>query len=248
MNNLVSIIMPLHNTEDFVVQSVNSVINQTYSQWELLIIDDCSTDDSVKKVKEFQDVDDRISLFENKINLGAAKTRNYGIKKAKGRFIAFLDSDDQWDSSKLEKQISFMIKNNYDLTYTYYRHVDETGKFKMNIVDIPRQLAYKSLLKKNYIGCLTAVYDSNSLGKIYMPDILKRQDFALWLKILKKVDYAYCYNEILASYTLRGGSVSSNKFKLIKYNWNLYRNVEKFSIPKSSFFLASNIYFKILKK
>jgi len=245
--DLVSIITPLYNADSFIEDMINSVINQTYTNWELIIVDDCSTDQGYANVLNFKDKDKRITLLRNKKNLGPALSRNKGIKHAKGRFIAFLDSDDQWMPDKLEKQIEFMQKNAYTFTFSEYKMIDEADNVIGFKDSLPVKVDYKKLLESNYIGCLTAVYDTRFLGKIYMPEILKRQDYGLWLKILKKIDYAYCLKEPLAIYRIRTSSVSSHKFKLIKYNWKLFRDIEGLSIFQSLYCLSKNVLNKVLK-
>lgn len=244
---LVSIITPNYNSERFIRETIESVLSQTYKEWELIIVDDCSTDNSLNIIKNYAANDERIKLQINETNSGTATTRNNAIKFAKGRFIAFLDSDDLWDNNKLEKQINFMLANNYALTYSYYRQIDEEGKFLKNVNSIPLKIDYSSLIKRNWIGCLTGMYDTKIIGKVYVPDLKKRQDFALWLKIIKQTKHAYCFPEMLASYRLRKESMSSNKFGLIKYNWMLYREIEKISILKASLILCNYFLIKIFK-
>ena len=180
---LVSIIMPSFNTQDTIGKSIESVLNQTYSNWELLITDDCSTDNTKDVVRGFQEKDHRIKLFINRDNSGSGVSRNNSIDSSKGKYIAFLDSDDLWRSSKLSKQNAFMEKNSYLLTYTAYQKFD-SKRFR-GLVNPRRSVTYNQLLSNNVIGCLTAIYNSEVLGKVYMPTIRKKQDFGLWLKILK---------------------------------------------------------------
>lgn len=243
----VSIIMPAYNSEVFLSETIQSVICQTYNNWELLIIDDCSTDDSRLIAKQHSKLDPRIKLLVNKTNSGPAITRNYGIQEASGRFIAFLDSDDLWDKEKLSKQINFMISNNYHFTYSYYSQITEQGNFIKNIDNLPNRVSYKSSMKSNKIGCLTAIFDVEFFGKVYMENLKNRQDYTLWLKLLKKEKYAYCFQEILAYYRIRENSISSNKYKLIKYHWIIYRNIEKQSLVKSSYYLLNYVFVKLFK-
>jgi glycosyltransferase involved in cell wall biosynthesis len=245
-NKLVSIITPLYNSGDFISETIDSILSQTYQNWELIIVDDCSIDNGVKIVKKYQENNDNIKLVQLSKNSGAAVARNKGIKKAKGKYIAFLDSDDLWHPEKLEKQISFMEKNDYAFTYTNYQKISESGGFTDVIVESPSKLDYKKALHTNYIGCLTTIYDTKKLGKVYMPEIRKRQDYGLWLKILKKVN-GYGLNENLAYYRVRDNSVSANKFKLIKYNWRLYRDIENLSVLRSSYYILYTIMIKLLR-
>lgn len=228
----VSIITPSFNSSDFISKTIESVLNQSYTDWEMIIVDDCSSDNSVDIIQKFINADSRIRLICHEKNSGAAVARNTGIENANGRFIAFLDSDDCWNSSKLEKQINFMLDNDFSFTYTKYHRVDESGKY-LGTIYTPDKINYNGLLKTCVIGCLTAVYDTEKLGKIYFPLIRKRQDWALWLKILKEVDYAYCLPEDLASYTVRSNSISANKINASKYTWKLFTEVENLNVLKA---------------
>lgn len=246
MNDLVSIITPTYNASKFIEETINSVIHQSYECWELIIIDDCSTDNTVQTIKNFIKKDKRIHLIQNEKNLGPALTRNKGIKFASGAYVAFLDSDDLWKRMKLERQIQFMQKNGFTFTYSFYEQIDENGKYIKSIDKLPSSVNYYSSLKSNKIGCLTVIYNQEFFGKIYMENIPRRQDYTLWLKFLKKTNEAYCMPEILASYRVRKGSISSNKLKLVKDHWNIYRNIERHSVFKSSYFLTNYIITKFL--
>jgi glycosyltransferase involved in cell wall biosynthesis len=244
---LVSIITPLYNSERFIKETIMSVLTQTYTNWEMIIVDDSSTDNSVDIVKNLIAGDPRIKLIRLSKNSGADVARNTAIEAAQGKYVAFLDSDDLWHPEKLEKQIRFMEDNDYLLTYTYYEQMDTDGNYLGKIVTPPERVSYNDMLKSNYIGCLTAVYNQDKLGKKYMPSIKSRQDYGLWLKILKEVPYAYCLSESLAYYRIVSGSVSSNKIKMLKYNWNLFYNIENLSLFKSLYYLGWNIYKKVFK-
>lgn len=248
MNELVSVITPLYNADKFIESTIKSVIYQTYQNWEMIVVDDCSRDRGPEIIKKYAESDKRIKLIKLEKNSGGAVARNKAIKEAKGKYLAFLDSDDLWYPQKLEKQVKFMEKNNYDFTYTWYEKMDEEGKLLNEIVKSEDKINYTKLLKSNQIGCLAAIYNAEKLGKIYMPLIRKRQDYALWLQVLKKVDYGYCLKENLAQYRIVNGSVSSNKINLIKYNWKLFRDVEKLSIFKSFYYLSWNIFTKLVLK
>ncbi|EAW28602.1 teichuronic acid biosynthesis [Alteromonadales bacterium TW-7] len=227
---LVSVIMPAYNAERHIAESIGSVISQTYNNWELLITDDRSNDATQQIINEYAINDSRIKLFINEQNGGAGVARNNSIKQANGRFIAFLDADDQWLPEKLTTQISFMLKNNYAFTFTAYQKLEsETLK---GTVTPPQFTTYNKLLGSNVIGCLTAVYDSKELGKHYMPLIRKRQDMGLWLNILKQTPKAYSIPDILALYRVDSG-MTQNKFKILKWQWHLYREVQKLNILKS---------------
>ena len=189
MNNLVSIITPCYNSENFISETINSVLNQTYKNWEMIIVDDVSTDRSVDIISTFCKQDARIQLHQLLDNSGAAIARNKAIELAQGTFIAFLDSDDLWLPKKLEYQLDFMLKNKYLLSYTSYEIINEDGNLTNKIINCKDKLDYKRMLYSNEIGCLTAMYNRDILGKIFMPEIRKRQDYGLWLKILKSEMY-----------------------------------------------------------
>lgn len=248
MLNLISIITPLYKSEKFISQVIESVLVQSYNNWEMIIVDDVSPDNSCKIVEKYSQKDNRIKLIQLEKNSGPAVARNRAIKEAKGRYISFLDADDLWEPLKLEKQIKFMKERNCALSYSNYKTMTEEGHLLDRDVSLPTKLSYKDLLKTNHIGCLTAIYDTQQVGKIYMPLIKKRQDYGLWLKILKKTDYAYGLNEPLATYRLMSNSISSNKFKLLKYNYLLFREHEGFSSIKSAYYLFWNVFNKVFKK
>ena len=234
---LVSIIMPNYNSERYIQDTVSSVLAQTYQNWELLFVDDCSSDSSLELVKSFQD--DRIHIFSMEKNGGAALARNRAIEEARGKWIAFLDSDDIWMPEKLEKQIAYMHENNISFSYTDYEVINESNKTITTFKPRLSVCTYKDILKHNYLGCLTVVYNSDQLGKVFMPtNATKREDVACWLSILKNGEQAYCLHECLARYKVHSNSVSSNKFKMIKYQWQVYRKVEQISFFKSLYYMA----------
>ncbi len=233
---LVSIIMPNYNGARFLSESIESVLNQTYKNWELIFVDDCSTDNSLEMVMSYND--ERIRVIKNQKNSGAAITRNNAIKQAKGRWIAFLDSDDKWKEEKLEKQLKFMIENNYSFTFTHYQVVNGQGEEITVFKPKKNEYDYKTICKHCYIGCLTVIYDKEKLGEVLMPpEAVKREDFACWLSILKTGVNAVCLHEDLATYRVHNGSVSSNKLKIVKYHWNVYRKIEKLNFFKSMYLM-----------
>lgn len=242
-----SIITPVYNAEDFLEETLNSILNQTYQNWESILINDNSNDGSLEIAERFVRLDPRFKIINKTVSEGAARARNAGIEQAKGRFIAFLDSDDIWNPTKLEKQIDFMKKNNADLSFTAYNFISEQGVLG-DFVSVPNEVSYKTLLRGNIIACLTAVYDTKKLGKVYMPDILKRQDFALWLKITKSGVNAIGINESLAHYRIRTDSLSSSKFNTMMHTWGVYRNVEKLSILSSLKYISSHLAGAIIKR
>lgn len=248
---LVSIITPSYNSEQYIGQMIESILAQTYQNWELLITDDCSTDNSCEIIQEYIQNDNRIKLFKLTSNSGAGIARNNSIDHALGRYIAFLDSDDLWKPDKLEKQLDFMRSNNYQFTFSSYDIVNEEGN-QIGYVEAKRHLSYYSLLRCNEIGCLTCMYDSEYLGKMYFPNIRKRQDWGLWLTIIKKCKIAYGLEKSLAIYRKRKDSISSNKMELLKYNYKLYNEFENCSKIKSAillliYFLPYYFYKKILQ-
>lgn len=239
MNNTekVSIVTPLHNSDAFISETISSVLLQTYVDWELLIIDDKSADKSAEIVKSFADNDNRIYLIQLEQNSGAAVARNEGIKKAKGRYIAFLDSDDLWLPEKLERQLAFMTEMGSAFSYTKVARYDEQGNL-LGTSKIPDKVDYSTLLKTNVVVCSSAMYDTQQLGKVYMPDIRKRQDFALWLRLLKHCDYGHGLQETLVKYTVREGSVSSNRASAAHYTWRVYRELEQLGFLKSLYYFS----------
>lgn len=233
----VSIITPLHNGAEFIEETIVSVLNQTFQSWEMIIVDDCSTDESVNIVQSFVNRDSRIRLVQLDKNSGAAVARNLAIELSVGQYIAFLDSDDIWLPNKLEVQISFMQQNNYPFSFSAYEKIDESGKVFAS-VSIPKAVTYRDLLKVCSIGCLTAIYSTEKLGKVYMPLIRKRQDLGLWLRLLKKTKYAYGIDMKLARYRVRKDSISANKLNAASYTWRLYRDVEKLPLIKAVYYFA----------
>ncbi|HEY9280785.1 MAG TPA: glycosyltransferase family 2 protein [Eoetvoesiella sp.] len=233
----VSVITALYNSADFIAAAIASVQAQTLQDWEMIIVDDCSTDDSCAIVQRLADADSRIKLIRLPQNGGAAVARNTAIRAAQGRYIAFLDSDDSWFPNKLDRQIEFMKANQYPFVFSAYERVDEAGA-KLSPVHVPARVSYRQLLKTNVIGCFVAIYDSRYFGKVEMPLIRKRQDFGLWLCLLKKVDYAYAIQEPLGTYRVRNESVSSNKLDASSYNWQLYRHIEKLPLLASLYYFA----------
>jgi glycosyltransferase involved in cell wall biosynthesis len=246
MNNLISIITPSYNSSKFISQTIDSVLAQTYQNWEMIIVDDVSSDSTIDIIKTYTVKDSRIKLIKLKVNSGPAIARNKGIRDAKGRYIAFLDSDDLWKHHKLKRQIDFMNKNNLSFTYCSYDLINEEDN-NLGHFTTKEEISYYSLLKTCNVGCLTAIYDTQQIDKIYMPNILKRQDYGLWLKILKKIKKTKGITESLAIYRIRKNSVSSNKFKAIYYVWKIYREVEKLSLLNSSYYMCYYIYNRINK-
>lgn len=246
MNNLVSIIMPLYNSGKFIEQSIKSVLTQTYKDWELIIIDDCSSDNSNDIVKKYIKKDNRIKFIKLDKNSGASIARNEGIKIAKGRYITFLDSDDLWLPHKLEIQINFMIDNDLAFTYSSYKLINENGENIGEFITKP-EITYNSMLKTCNVGCLTAMYDAGKLGKIYMPNIKKREDYATWIKILQDIKFAKGISQTLAIYRVYNKSVSANKLEMSKYQWNFYRQELKLNLISSMYYFINYAIYGFLK-
>ena len=229
MNELVSIITPCYNSEKFLDECISSVLNQTYKNWEMLIVDDNSSDNSCALINSYSKRDDRIKpLFLNE-NVGAAMARNNAITNAKGKYIAFLDSDDIWLPEKLKVQINFMKKNNCSFVFSSYSVISDDEKSKYTI-SVPEKITYKRYLKNTIIGCLTVVIDMTKFKKIEMPNLRSSHDMVLWLNLLKECEYAYGIQQKLAIYRDHKSSNTSNKFKAAYDVWNVYREHEKLNL------------------
>lgn len=226
---LISIIIPVYNAERFLDETIKNVLEQTYSNFELILVDDCSTDNGIEIIKKYNDY--RIKLISNTKNSGAAITRNNGIKAANGKYICFLDADDLWDKEKLEKQVRFMEQKKYAFSFTGYEFADEMGVANGKKVYVPEKINYTEALRNTTIWTCTVMFNMDMLSKedIYMPNV-ESEDTACWWKVLKKVEYAYGLNEILSYYRRSANTLSSNKVKAIRRIWNLYRNVEHLGI------------------
>ncbi|WP_230578810.1 glycosyltransferase family 2 protein [Xenorhabdus bovienii] len=239
--------MPTYNSSKYIEDSINSILKQTYKHWELIITDDHSNDNTFDIISKYSLIYPQIKIFKHEKNLGAGAARNNSIEHSSGRFIAFLDSDDLWHPNKLEKQISFMLKKECALSYSYYQKINEDGQLK-GIIKAPKFTNSKKLLFTNVIGCLTAIYDTQKVGKLYMPLIRRRQDMALWLKIMNISGNAYGIPEILAYYRVSKNSLSGNKYNAAKSQWHLYRNILTLGFVKSSIYFISYAFFGLIKK
>lgn len=244
----VSIITPAYNCKKTIKETYESIYAQTFSDWEWIVVDDHSNDGSFEYIKEITAGDNRVLVLQTPQNSGAAVARNLGIEKACGRYIAFLDSDDLWKKEKISHQIKYMQENNYFFTFTNYDLLYSNGKIKQHCVKYD-VITYRTLLKSNHIGCLTVVYDSEALGKVFMPlDCEKREDHGTWLDITKRGTSAYRLDEYLSIYRIGEKTVSSNKTKMMKYQYRLYRKHEKFSVIKSVWYTFICSINKLLKK
>ena len=210
MNELVSVIMPSYNTAKYISNSINSVLNQTYKNFELIIVDDCSTDYTDQILDSFKDP--RIKYIKLSRNSGAAVARNVALKEARGKWITFLDSDDLWEKEKLDHQINFMKKNNYTFSYTKYEEINENSAPLGRIVSGPKKVTRNSLFLYCWLGCLTVMYDAEKIGLLQIEDIKKNNDYAMWLKVIRKAD-CYLIDEVLAKYRRgRKGSVCTQSY------------------------------------
>lgn len=249
MSELVSIITPSYNTAKFIGDTINCVLAQTYTNWEMIIVDDCSSDNTDEIVASYHD--NRIIYIKNKKNSGAALSRNKALRKAKGKWIAFLDSDDLWTPDKLEKQIRFMKQNGCHFSYTNYTEIDEDGQSLQTLWTGPKKISKVGMLTFNYMGCLTVMYDRKYVGLVQIPDLKKRNDYALWIKVSKKCP-AYLLNENLAKYRIRkSGSVmdrSKSPLSRMKYNYELFRKSEKMNVVSAGLMTGVNTVFGALKK
>ena len=237
MQEKISIITPVYNSEKYLMQTIETVINQTYKNWEMILVDDCSTDESANIIKQYSAKDSRIKYYKLKENSGAAVARNFALENSTGRFIAYLDADDLWKKDKLEKQMNFMLDNNYAFTCTSYEKIDEKGESKDKIIKMPQKVNYNLYLRNTIIQTVGIMVDTKIIDKqlLIMPNIRRRQDAATWCQLLKNNYDCYGMDNVLAYYRVVSNSLSSNKLKAVKGTWYLYRKIEKLSLPKSVF-------------
>lgn len=248
MNELVSIIMPSYNTANYIEASIESVRHQTYENWELIIVDDCSADNTDEVVRPFL-TDGRIRYLKNEKNSGAAVSRNRALREAKGRWIAFLDSDDLWLPEKLEKQVAFMEQNGYHFSYTNYEEINMAGEKTGVRVTGPKKITKTGMFNYCWPGCLTVMYDAEAVGLIQIADIKKNNDYAMWLKVCRKAD-CYLLDECLAQYRKgRAGSVSTHSVKtMVGWHYKLFREAEGFGLVQSVCNTAKNLLWGVYKK
>jgi len=220
MTNLVSIITASYNSEKYIAETINSVINQTYTNWEWLIVDDCSKDNSCEIITSYKD--DRIKLIKLEKNSGAAIARNKGIEVAKGRFITFIDSDDLWLPTFLERTVNFLLDNKEEFVYTSYKRVDENLQPKLNDFLATEDIDFNRLLYNCPIFISCTLYDTNRIGKVFVPIVDKREDHALWFDVLRKIPIAKALNESLCIYRMRENSISRNKYKMAIKQFYVY--------------------------
>ena len=246
---LVSIITPNWNCVKFIAETIKSVQRQTYTNWEMIIVDDCSTDGSENLIELYMSKDNRIRLFQNGKNSGAAISRNYALREARGKWIAFLDSDDLWKPDKLEKQLKFMVDNHYKFSYTQYLEINEFGQEKGIYISGPKCIPRYGMYNYCWPGCLTVMYSQEEVGLIQIADIKKNNDYAMWLKISHKTD-CYLLPEVLAMYRRgRSGSISTHGYvTLLKWHYKLFHEANGNNIIQSIWFTLCNMLFGLYKK
>jgi len=238
--------MPSYNTGRFIKDTIDSVLAQTHTNWELIIVDDCSTDNTDEVVSTFHD--ERIKYIKNEKNSGAAVSRNRALREAKGKWIAFLDSDDLWEPQKLEKQIMFMVEHGYHFSYTNYVEINEDSTPNGKLVTGPKRVTKRGMYNYCWPGCLTVMYNAETVGLIQIADIKKNNDYAMWLKVCKKAN-CYLLDETLARYRKRSGSISNHGYmKLIKWHYKLYREAENKNPISATFLTVRNLFFGVIKK
>ena len=247
MNELVSIITPLYNAEDFIGTTIDSVRSQTYTNWEMIIVDDCSTDRSREIVKGYLEIDNRIKLVEMDQNVGTGIAKNKALEHVNGQFIAFVDSDDWWLPEKLEKQAAFMIENRYPISYTAYQMVNADGTKESRIVNAKECLDLDQYLKTTLIGFSTSMINTNITGEFKFLELRSREDTQLWISLLKRGFKAYGINEVLVKYRVHKHSITSNRMKAAWQTWCLYFKIEKLGFFKSIYYFHSYLWSAIKK-
>jgi teichuronic acid biosynthesis glycosyltransferase TuaG len=240
------VITPAYNASAFIAECIQSVQAQTHSNWELLIVDDKSSDSTREIVESFQSSDPRVRLIPNRSNLGVAETRNRAIAEARGQYVTFLDSDDLWLPEKLERQLAFMRTRGAALSFTAYRRISEDGTRQGQVIHVPPEVTYADLLKNTSIGCLTVMLDLRQTGPVKMEKI-KHEDYVLWLSLLRRGIIAYGLDNDLARYRVVKSSITSNKLKSVSWVWNIYRNVEHLGFFRSLYFFVHYLSYAIKK-
>lgn len=246
--DLVSIITPTFNSEKYIAQTIYSVINQTHQNWELIVVDDCSKDNTVTIIQNFIAKDVRIKFIQLPINQGSGVARDTALQHASGKYIAFLDADDIWKPNKLENQLKFMEAHDLPLTFSFYELIDENANPLGQIITTPKSISYKELYNCNWIGNLTGIYSTVFFGKVPISSIKKRQDWVLWLTLVKKTGKITPTPENLAYYRVRKNSISASKWKLIKHNFLVYKNFHQQSFLKAIFDTIQFLYTQLVIK
>lgn len=243
---LVSIITPTYNCGRFIAETIDSVLAQTYTNWEMIILDDCSTDNTKEIVDAYIARDSRIHYYCLEVNSGAAVARTKAMELAQGEYMAFLDSDDLWSPDKLQCQLDFMRQGGHAFSCTAYEQIDEAGTPLGRVIKTVKKTDYNRLLLDCPVGNSTVMYHVDAMGKFQVPNIRKRNDDALWLQMLKKEKYIWGMPDVLMRYRIRRGSVSSNKLSVVKYHWILYRDIEHLSVVRSAFHICCWGVIKVL--
>ncbi|MGL4308732.1 MAG: glycosyltransferase family 2 protein [Cetobacterium sp.] len=248
MDDLISIITPMYNSEKYILETYLSIKNQTYNNWEWIVINDCSKDNSYKIVKELEMHDNRIKVLDNKLNLLAAKSRNKGLRIATGKYITFLDSDDLWKKNFLEMQLKLLKEKKCSVVFSSYKRISEDLKMNYGNYIVPEVITYEDLLKTNYMSCLTVMFEKNKFKTIFFNENLKmHEDYIFWLELLEIEKKAYANKEVLALYRIRDGSVSRNKLKNIFYMYNALTQLNKYNKIRIIKIMSCYIYFGIKK-
>lgn len=247
MEALVSIITPTFNSANYIAETIASVQNQTYSNWEMIIVDDGSSDETENIVALIIENDKRIQFYKLDQNSGPAVARNTAIEKAKGLFMTFIDADDIWFPTFIENSITTIKEQNVPFVFSSYRRANEALEFIYSDFIVPQKVTYTDILKSNSISCLTAFVDIKSLGKKFMPLIRKRQDMGLWLQYLKMIPFAFGIQQPQAIYRIRENSLSRKKSDLIKYQWQFYRDVEQLNLLQSTYYMLHWMYRGFMK-
>jgi glycosyltransferase involved in cell wall biosynthesis len=247
MSALVSIITPSFNSAKFIAETIQSVQHQTHQNWEMIIVDDGSFDDTERIVRSIIEKDKRIQFYKLTQNSGPAVARNTGIEKASGKYLTFIDADDIWFPTFIENSIKTIDETGIPFVFSSYKRANEQLEFVYSDFIVPHKVSYSDILKSNSISCLTAFVEIQKLGKKYMPLIRKRQDMGLWLNYLKVVPFAHGIQETQAIYRIRENSLSRKKSDLIKYQWQFYRNVEKLNIFQSLYYMSHWMYRGFMK-
>ena len=245
VKGLVSVITPTYNCGKFISETIESVKAQSYTDWEMIIVDDCSTDNTAEVVSKYSEEDSRIKYHCLDKNSGAAVARTTAMEIAQGEYMAFCDSDDLWTEDKLKKQLEFMTENDYAFSATSYEQIDEESKPLNRVIKTIKKTDYNRLLLDCPVGNSTVMYNVGKMGKFKVPDIRKRNDDALWLTMLKKEKYIWGMPDVLMKYRIRINSISSNKLSVIKYHWILYRDIEHLSIFRSLFHIGYWCFLKV---
>ena len=247
MNALVSIITPSYNSAKFIAETIQSVQNQTHQNWEMIIVDDGSSDETENVVLSIIENDKRIQFHKLNQNSGPAVARNTGIEKASGDYMTFIDADDIWFSTFIENNIKTIQETGIPFVFSSYRRANEQLEFVYSDFIVPHKVSYTDILKSNSISCLTAFLDIKKLGKKYMPLIRKRQDMGLWLNYLKVIPFAHGIQKTQAIYRIRENSLSRKKSDLIKYQWQFYRQVENLNVFQSAYYMLHWMYRGFMK-